>query len=300
MFAKAINSIHPPFRTERILCTEYGDVRSNEEVQHMHSNGRFNNQKVRSVMGAAVLSIMLIASVCTVASADEIRVLYVGALRSSLEALIPDFEKTSGHKIIAEAGAVGAMVTRIQNGESVDVVIVTAAQIAALLKQGKIVAGTEVNLAQVGMGLAAHHGMAKQDISSAEVFERALLAAKSIGHTDPASGASSAIYAEKLLARLDIASEIKSKIRTYASNALLLQGLASGDVEVAFGQLTELMEKKNIDLVGPLPVALQNFSRFSAGVPTTAKDANGGKAFIDFLRSPAAAAAMKAKGVEPL
>lgn len=259
-----------------------------------------NNQNSHSVVVAAVLSILLIASAGTVASASEIRVLYVGALRSSLAALIPDFEKTSGHKIIAEAGAAGAMVTRIQNGKSVDVVIVTAPQIAALLKQGKIVAGTEINLAQVGMGLAAHPGMAKQDISSAEGFQRTLLAAKSIGHTDPASGASSAIYAGQLLARLDIASEIKPKIRIFASNALLLQALASGEVEVGFGQLTEFMEKKNIDLIGPLPAAFQKFSRFSAGVPTSAKDPNGGKAFINFLRSPAAAAAMKAKGVEPI
>ena len=80
----------------------------------------------------------------------------------------------------------------------------------------------------------------------------------------------------------------------------MLQALANGDVEVGFGQLTELTEKKNIDLVGPLPAALQHFSHFSAGVPTTAKDPGGGKAFIDFLRSPAAAAVMKAKGVEPI
>jgi molybdate transport system substrate-binding protein len=266
----------------------------------MRVKGRLNNQKLHSAAVAAVLSILLIASVGTVASASEIRVLYVGALRSSLETLIPDFEKISGHKITAEAGAAGAMVARIQNGEPVDVVIVTAAQIAALLKQGKIVSSTEVNLAQVGMGLAAHPGMANQDIRSAAGFQRTLLAAKSIGHTDPTSGASSAIYARELLARLDIASEIKPKIRIFASNALLLQGLASGDVEVGLGQLRELMEKKNIDLVGPLPAALQNFSRFSAGVPTAAKDPNGGKAFIDFLRSPAAATAMKAKGVEPL
>ena len=268
--------------------------------QGMRVKGRLNNIKFHSAVIAAVLSILLIASAGTVASASEIRVLYVGALRSSLAALIPDYEKASGHKIVAEAGAAGAMVTRIQNGEAADVMIVTAAQIASLLKQGKIVAGTEVNLAQVGMGLAAHPGMAKQDISSAEGFQRTLLAAKSIGHADPASGASSAIYAGQLLARLDIASEIKPKIRIFASNALLLQGLASGDVEVGFGQLAELMERKNIDLVGPLPGALQHFSQFSAGVPTTANDSNGGKSFIEFLRSPAAAAVMKARGVEPI
>jgi molybdate transport system substrate-binding protein len=256
--------------------------------------------KLHSVAVSLFLSLLLVASVSTVADASEIKMLYVGALRSSLATLIPDFEKTSGHKIIAEAGAAGAMVARIQNGEPVDIVIVAAAQIATLLKQGKLISGTDINLAQVGMGLAAHPGLPKQDISSVEGFQRALLAAKSIGHTDPATGASSAIYAGQLLARLDIASEIKPKIRIFASNALLLQGLANGDVEVGFGQLTELMERKNIDLVGPLPAAFQNFSRFSVGVPTTAKDPDGAKAFVDFLRSPAAAAAMKAKGVEPL
>jgi molybdate transport system substrate-binding protein len=234
-----------------------------------------------------------------VASAAEIKILYVGALRSSMAELIPNFEKSTGHKVNAEAGAAGAMVSRIQKGEAVDVAIVTTSQVAALVTQGKIVSGTQANIAKVGMGMGARAGAAKPDISSVDAFQRTLLAAKSIGHTDPASGASSAIYAARLLAKLDIAAEIKPKIKIFASNPLLFEAVAKGEIELAFGQMTEIMAKPTIVLVGPLPASLQNFSQFSGGVPANATQPEAGEALIKFLTSPAAAAIMKAKGVEP-
>lgn len=190
------------------------------------------------------------------------------------------------------------MVARIQKGEVVDVAIVTTAQIEALVTQGKIVSGTQVSIARVGMGIGAHKGAAKADIGSVDAFNRTLLAAKSIGHTDPASGASSAIYAAQLLARLDIAAELKPKIKIFASNALLFEAVAKGDVELAFGQLTEIYAAPGVDLVGPLPAPVQNFSHFSAGVAASAKEPDAAKALIIFLTSPAAAAVMKAKGFE--
>jgi molybdate transport system substrate-binding protein len=252
-----------------------------------------------TLIAAAISAMTIVEMPAGNASAGVIKVLYVGSLRSSFAELIPSFEKSSGHKVTAEAGAAGAMVDRIQKGEAVDVVIVTTAQIERLVTQGKIAPGTQVNVAKSGMGLAARKGAAAADIGSLETFKRTLSNAKSIGHTDPVSGASSAIYATQLLARLDIAADLKSKIKLFASNALLFKAVSKGDVELGFGQMSEIVATQGVDLVGPLPAPVQNYSRYSAAVPASAKEPDAGKAFISFLTSPPALAVMKAKGIDP-
>jgi len=251
-----------------------------------------------SVIAAAFSSILLAAIPGSIVNAADIKVLSVGALRSSTTSLIPDFEKSTGHKVTIESGPAGAMANRIQKGEVVDVGIVTTALIEGLVTQGKVMAGTQVIVARVGMGIGARRGAGKLDIGSMDAFKRTLLAAKSIGHTDPASGAPSGIYAAKLLAALDIAAELKPKIKIFASTALQYEAIANGDVELGFGQKTEILAEARVEFVGPLPTPVQNISQFSAGVVTSAKEPDAAKAFINFLTSPAAAAVMKAKGFE--
>jgi molybdate transport system substrate-binding protein len=245
---------------------------------------------------AAVSAIFLAGGI---ASAAEITVLSVGSLRSSLIPLLSDFEKSSGHKVKMESGAAGAMVSRIQKGEVVDVVIVTPPQIETLVAEGKVVSGTQVKIAKVGMGLAASKSTGITDISTIDAFKRALLAAKSIGHTDPSGGASSAIYAAKLLASLDMAAELKPKIKTtFATNDDLFEALRKGDVELGFGQTTEIAATPGVTFVGPLPAPVQNYSVYSAGVAASANQPVAAKEFISFLTAPATIAAMKEKGVE--
>ena len=249
-------------------------------------------------IAATISSVLLVAIPSSIVNAAEITVLSVGALRSLTTNLIPNFEKSTGHKVTIESGAAGAMANRIQKGEVVDVGIVTTALIEGLVSQGKIVAGTQVTVARAGMGISARKGAGKLDIGSMDAFKRTLLAAKSLGHTDPASGASSAIYAAKLLAGLDIAAELKPKIKTFASNALLHEAIAKGDVELGFGQKTEILAEPRLEFIGPLPASVQNISQFSAGVVSSTKEPDAAKAFINFLTSPAAAAVKKAKGFE--
>jgi molybdate transport system substrate-binding protein len=245
---------------------------------------------------AAAVSAVVLAS--SIASAAEITVLSVGSLRSSLTPLLSDFEKSSGHKVKMESGAAGAMVSRIQKGEVVDVIIVTPPQIETLVADRKVVSGTQVKIAKVGMGLAASKSAGTPDISTIDGFKRALLAAKSIGHTDPSGGASSAIYAAKLLASLDIAAELKPKIKTiFPTNDDLFDALRKGDVELGFGQTTEIAATPGVTFVGPLPAPVQNYSVYAAGVVSNAKQPDAAKAFVSFLTAPTTVAAMKAKGV---
>jgi len=134
------------------------------------------------------------------ASAAEVKLLQTVAIRRAVDELIPRFEASSGHRVLAEFGTAGAIMTRVQRGEAVDVAIVTGPQSEELQKQSRFMSGSTVELAKVGIGVFVRKGAVKPDISSVEAFKRSLLAAKSIAYPDPATGAAVGIYFVSLLA----------------------------------------------------------------------------------------------------
>lgn len=231
--------------------------------------------------------------------AADINVLSPAALRSSMNEILPEFEKSSRHKITAVFGTSGALVLRIQKDEPADLGIVTGSQIDDLQKQGKILAGSKVNIARVGIGIFTRRGASKPDIGSIEAFRRTLLAAKSIGHLDPGTGAPSGAFAARLLSSLDIAAEIKPKVKALGAGTTMFRAVAAGDVDIAFGQVTEIREQPDVELIGPLPSEIQNYTSFAAGIVARSEHRDAAKALISYLRSPSAATVMKAKGLEP-
>ena len=149
--------------------------------------------------------------------------------------------------------------------------------------------------------MAIRKGAPKPDISSPDALKRTLLAAKSISYVDPASGGASGIHFTKVLDRLGIANEMKSKTvfpnpKTPAEVGALV---ANGEAEIGVHIIVELISVAGIDIVGPLPGDLQNTIVFAAAVMASAKDAEAAKALVNFLGTPEAAAVTKAKGMEP-
>ena len=249
-----------------------------------------------SVAGA-ILCLLLAATASSIANAAEIKVLSALGVKPAMIELIPKFEQSSGHKVTVDYGTVGALAGRIQKGEAADVVIATQQQIANLEKQGRIVEGSSIGIAKTSVGVFVRKGAPKPDISSVEALKRTLLAAKSIGHADPARGGAIAVYVAGLLDRLDIAADIKPKIRLFPPSAYDL--IAKGEVEIGFGGTSEILVAPGVELVGPLPAAIQNYTLIAAGIVASSKQQEAGKALIQFISSPAAAAAMKARGFEP-
>jgi len=246
----------------------------------------------------AIFSLLGMAAI-TPATSAELYVLSPTALRSSMQELIPQFESSSGHKIKVGYGPAGALARRIRQGEVLDVGIVTGAQIDDLQKQRKIMAGSKTNIARVGVGVFVRKGAAKPDIRSVEAFKRALLAAKTIGHFDPAGGAPSGILAARLLSSLDIGAELKSKIKVYPPGGSIYVAISKGEIQIGLGQITEIVAQPTAELVGPLPAKIQNYTLFAAGIAAVSKTQDAAKSLIDFLTSAAAARVMKAKGLEP-
>jgi len=232
----------------------------------------------------------------TPSSSAEIKVLTAGAMKSVVLALQPGFESATGHKLVVDNDTAGGLLKRIEAGEAFDMAIITPAAIDTLIRNGKIVDGSRIAVAKVGVGVAVKEGAPKPDLSSVEGFKRALLAANSVAYIDPASGGSSGIYVAGLLKKLGIADEIKPKERLQAGG-YVAEKVAKGEAEIAIHQISEILPVKGAMLAGPLPDEIQNYTVYAAGLSATARDATAAKAWIDYLKGPATSAVIEARGM---
>jgi molybdate transport system substrate-binding protein len=244
-----------------------------------------------AAVAAALSPLFLVLIGVSVVNGADIKVLSAGALEPPLNDLLPQFERSSGHKVTIIYETVGALMSRLQRDEPADVAIVSGQQNEDLQKQGKIVVGSRHDIAKVGLGVGVRKGAPKPDISSVDSFKGALLAAKSIAYGDPAGGASSDIYIVKLFDRLGIAAEMRPKTKIFPLTAYGLQSpvlevVAKGQVEMGFRQASVIMAAQDLDFVGPLPAAIQSYTLFAAGLVASSKHQDAGKALIQFISSP--------------
>jgi molybdate transport system substrate-binding protein len=239
------------------------------------------------------------AGLCsTAAGAAELKLLTAGAFKSTVLALLPEYEKTSGNKVSVENDTAGALMKRIQAGETFDVVVMTPEGIDQLTGEGKVISGSRTNLARVGVGVMVKSGANKPDISTVDAFKKAVLEAKSISFIDPASGGSSGIYVEKLLDRLGIADQVRPKEKL-KQGGYVADYVESGEAELGIHQISEILPHAGVTLVGPLPKEIQNYTVYAAGIGRGTKDGDAAKALIASLVGPSAQALFKSKGMEP-
>jgi len=232
------------------------------------------------------------------AACAEIKVLTAGAFKQVLLAMLPQFERQSGHKVIVDNDTVGALTKRIEAGEAFDLAVLTPTAVDNLSKKGKLVPGSGRNLARVGIGVVVKEGAPKPDIGSVDAFKKALLAASSIAYIDPAAGGSSGIYVAGLLERLGIAAEMKGKSRLISGGAVA-EHVARGEAELGIHQISEILPVKGITLVGPLPAEIQSYTIYAAGVSINAKQADAAKDLLKALTGPSVAEVLRSKGMDP-
>jgi molybdate transport system substrate-binding protein len=226
--------------------------------------------------------------------AAEITLMSSNALKSALGELAPQFETTTGHKLVFVWGAAVPLKARIEKGEVFDSTILNTPGIDDLIKQGKLDAATRTPLARSAIGVAVRKGAPKPDISTTEAFKNALRNARSIGYVEQGA---TGIYLKQLFVRLGIAEEIKSKIKLAPTAAA--DFVARGEVEIGMTQISEILPFTGAELVGPLPADIQLYTSFAGAAGTAAKQPDAAKALLKFLSAPDAARVMKAKGLEP-
>lgn len=234
------------------------------------------------------------------APAPGITVVTSGAFTAAYMDLAPQYENAAHITIDSEYGpSMGtthnAIPARLARGEAIDVIILAQSALADLIRQGKVRPDSRVDLVQSKIAMAVKAGAPHPDIGTLDALKRTLLAAKSIAYSDSASG----VYlSTELFPKLGIAGQIKAKCKMIPADPV--GGVvASGEFEIGFQQLSELRPIKGIDIVGELPPGAQRITIFSAGIPVTAKHPEAARAFIRWLASPAASAAIRASGLEP-
>ena len=251
---------------------------------------------MRPIFSIIIATLLFVVPVC----AAEINVVTSGAFTAAYMELVPLYERETHNKVVTGFGpsmgtTINAIPVRLNRGESIDVVIMAAPALDQLIEEGKLRAGSRVELVRSLIGMAVKAGAPKPDISTVDALKRTLLTAKSIAYSDSASG----VYlATVLFPKLGIWDQIKSKSRKIEADPV--GGVvATGEVEIGFQQISELRPVKGIDIVGELPPGAQIVTVFAAGIPTTSKQPEAAKALIQWLSSPAAYAAIKKSGLEP-
>lgn len=230
-----------------------------------------------------------------IAHAAEITVLASGATKEVITELVPQFEKSSGHKVAITWTGTANIKKRIAAGEVYDLVIVGGPVIDAFSQQGKVVPGSRVDLMKSGVGVAVRTGAPKPDIGSSEALKKTLLGAKTIGYSSGPSGD----YVVSLIERMGIADQTKPKMKQVPSGTRISTMIESGEVEIGFQQISELIHEKGIDYLGPLPPEVQKITVFSAGLHASGKEQETAKTLVKALKSPDAATVIKAHGMEP-
>ncbi|HZN29394.1 MAG TPA: substrate-binding domain-containing protein [Xanthobacteraceae bacterium] len=230
--------------------------------------------------------------------AQVIDAMITTAMKAAIEEVAPPFERASGHVLRVVYGPSGGLARRFNGGEPADLVVVDSKVLDELIRQGKVAPG-RTDFARTGIGIAVRKGAPKPDVSSADALKRALLAAKSIGHTAPAGGGVTAAHIMGVFAKLGIAAEVAPKVKLAAGgpDGRVSVLVSSGEAEIGLQLVSELMSNPEVEVIGMLPDELQLIATISAGIAAAAKQPEPAKAFIRHLATPAAMTVYKSKGL---
>jgi molybdate transport system substrate-binding protein len=251
----------------------------------------------RTLSSAAVKAFLIVLVRGIVAEAAEVKVLSsTAALAPVMNEFVPQFERTTGHKVTIRYEFGPVLIREIEAGAMFDVAILSL-DAEGLIKRGKIAAGTRAVLGRTAVGVGVRKGAPRPDISTPEAFKRTLLDAKSVAHS---ADGSSGRYFLGLLDRLGIAEDMKAKLKPQPIGNSPAQAVGTGQAEIAVTGIAIILAVPGAELVGSLPSELQSYVLFTGFVGVAAKKAEAGRALLNFLTTPEAAAAFKARGVEPV
>src|SRR4051794_943963 len=166
------------------------------------------------------------------AAMAQLKVLMSGGFSAAYEQLLPEFERTSGIKVTTGSGAsqgdgpqtIGAQLAR---GEKADVVILSREGLDGLIAANRITAGSDVDLATVGIGVAVKAGSAKPDLGSAEAIKQALVKAKLVAVPASTSGI---WLTRELFPRLGIADKMNVKVTPRGAGATAMVAAGESDL----------------------------------------------------------------------
>jgi len=229
------------------------------------------------------------------ARAAEIAVLSAGAIEPGLKAAAAAFEKQTGHSVKINFNTAPELKKRMESNPAFDVVIAPPAVIGEFAAASKL-AETRANVGRVGMGVAVRDGAAVPDISSAEALKRSVLAADSLVFNRASTG----LYLEGLLKKMDVYAQVEGKTTRYPDGAAVMEHVIKGKGhEIGFGAITEILlyQGKGLKFAGPVPAEVQNYTSYTAAPLASGKQQELAQQFVSFLSGPAGKPLFVAAGV---
>lgn len=241
-----------------------------------------------------VLTALLLVAVCLPARAEDITVLSAGAINGVVKEVVPSFQAKTGDHVTLRNDTVGALVKRIQGGEAFDVVLMSPSGLQALGQA--ILAGSELELASVGVGVGVRAGDPIPDIGTVDAFRAAMLQARAVAYIDPASGGSSGIHVARLFGTLGITEAMAPK-SVLVHGGLAAEAVIEKRADIAIQQISEIMAVPGIKLVGPLPDAIQMRTVYAGAIAAASVHQAAASAFLKAVHQ--ARGVMAQKGLTP-
>ena len=253
------------------------------------------NKRYHAPAGAALAIAAVLAM--PIPSFAQVKVIISGGFAPAYREVVQTLEQTTGITVTTASGAsqgpgpdtIGALLRR---GEPADVVIMNRSGLAELVAQGRIVTGTDRDLAQTLIGLAVRAGGPKPDISTVDAFRQTLLRAKTIA----APGSSTAMITD-VLSRLGISDQVAVKIPSRGTESVAM--VARGDAVLAIQPVSEILNMPGVEFAGTIPTELQHVTVYAAAMVVGSKESEASRRLIAFLTSDGATAAIKRSGMEP-
>ena len=251
--------------------------------------------KLVSRVSRIAAGVVLIASFFGAALADELQVLSAGAIEPGLKAAAAAFEKQTGHVAKITFNTAPELRKRMDSNPAFDVVIAPPAVIADFAAASKLL-DVRANVGRVGMGVAVREGAALPDIANADALRRSVLDAESLVFNRASTG----LYLEGLLKKMDVYAQVEGKTTRYPDGAAVMEHVIKGKGrEIGFGAMTEILlyNGKGLKLVGPVPAEVQNYTSYTAAPLASSKSQALAEQFVGFLSGPVGKPLFVAAGV---
>jgi molybdate transport system substrate-binding protein len=244
------------------------------------------------------LAILLICPMlCAASLAADITILSAGAVGPGLQEFAKVAKHDTGYDLKIQFDTAPRIAARLAAGERYDILIAPPDALAKAVKDGKVIAETQISVGRVGAGVVVRTGAALPDVASVDALKRALLTADSVVYNTASTG----IYLDKLFEKIGVLEQLKSKTVRYPDGAAVMEHVSNGKgKEIGFGAITEIRayEAKGVTLVGPLPADVQNYTKYEAAMMAGATSPEAAKVVLNQLATPAAKAAFASRGVE--
>ena len=260
---------------------------------------RYRNLPLRNALSLLILMASCLSFGSSTARADEPYALITIGMHRVFDKVLPALEAASGRKFRIEYASTIEIAQRLIGGARADLVVASRAGVNRLIDAHKVMKNAQFDLGGSQIVIAVPKGWPSPDISSVEGVKNAMLAARNISYTDPASGGPSGVHMACLLDQLGISEQVNAKTRFPPAGGPVGDVLARGEADIGIQQSVELTSFPGVDVVGPLPADIQALTNYVLAIPNDARQPDAGTSLLEFLRSAKGQRLLLEAGLDP-